>query len=148
MITSTHIEGWNNVRAVISHCFSSDYELMSKWHISAPSSLDNCVSRTVNDLRELSVFNFYMISENETIGFFGKEIHNQMTFLTAFFIKPKYRTKEIFERFWGEVKKNVGNDFYCGIYNKNERAKRFLEKSNGKCVGNDNEIAVYKFNIQ
>lgn len=115
---------------IIEECFATDDELLYKWHIEAPADLDTCVRRTFNDLKNAPTIQMYAIKENgEIIGFFGTEKAGGSNWLTSFFIKPKYRDKDVFDYFWNTVKDITGNKYFTAIYEKNERAKKWLEKN-------------------
>lgn len=117
-------------KAILNECFSEDEELLNKYHIEAPASLSTCVEKTHLDLQNAQVQFYTLLNNDKLIGYFGMETG---TFLTGFFIKPEYRNKEIIKEFWNIVNNKFNNkEFYCGIYKKNERAMKFLEKNNGR----------------
>lgn len=123
----------------IRECFGTDKELLDRWHVCAPAALEVCIRKTFNDLHNsesLKFFEIHCTNEdiNELVGFFGteyvfdKNIGEYLSFLTSFFIKPKYRNRDTMDYFWTIVEKEVGNDFFTCIYSHNERAKNFIEK--------------------
>lgn len=126
----------NYYKGVIRECFSSDEELLNKWHISAPADVDICTNRTFEDLKEASNFEFYELKqEGQTVGFFGVEKRTDNNFLTSFFLKPDYRTENDKTEFWKCVKEKAGNSFFSAIEYKNTRAFQFLSKqSHTKCI--------------
>lgn len=130
---------------IINECFATDKELLSKWHISAPASVETCTVRTVMDLQKATNFVFYSLMEgNEIAGFFGTEIVNGNSFCTSFFLKPKFRHKK--KEFWNEVVKKTGNTFLTAIHPKNERASAFLSK-HGFIQESNEKYTLFKVNI-
>lgn len=124
---------------VIKECFATDSELLDKWHIEAPASLDRCVRRTFNDLKNAPTIKMFVIKcatedVSEVVGFFGHEKAMGANWMTSFFIKPKYRDKETFSFFWNCVYDITGNEFFTAIYETNKRAKKFLEKNGFRLV--------------
>lgn len=116
--------------SVIKHCFSKDVELCEKWHILSPCDPGTCAEKTYEDLQETGLLKFFTIyGDREIIGFFGVEIIEKTVLLKSFFIVPKYRNKEVIIFFWDAVYEQAGESYYAGIYEKNERAKNFLERN-------------------
>lgn len=112
-------------KTIILDCFNSDPELIQKWHIESNSSLENCVNRTYTDLKKYKV-NFYKLSiENTLVGYFAIENNK---FLTGFFLKPEFRTKDYIIDFWNIVDNKFDNSYMIGIFKKNEKARNFLLK--------------------
>lgn len=129
---------------ILLDCFITDEDLLNKYHVSAPATLNQCVERTHSDLMSAYV-QVYSLEENEeVIGYFGIEIG---TYLTGFFIKPEYRNSKYIKEFWNIVN-NMFNQkqFYCGVYKKNDRAIEFLKKNNGKLWIETSEGVFYVFN--
>ena len=115
----------DNYKQVLLECFESDSELLEKWHIESGTSLDNCINRTYNDLQECNV-SFYVLKDNDKIiGYFGIENNN---FLTGFFLKLEYRTKDNILEFWNIVDSKFEGNYMIGVYKKNEPAVEFLKK--------------------
>lgn len=141
----------HDYKSIIKECFESDEDLLSKWHICSGEGLDICVDRTYGDIA-VSGTDFYSITKDgELVGFFGHEKVQNLNALTGFFIKPEYRNKEDVSQFWDIILKELNGPFICGIYEKNDRAKKFLEKNNGKLVASFKSGAhgalMYGFNL-
>jgi N-acetylglutamate synthase-like GNAT family acetyltransferase len=120
--------------SVIQECFATDKELIEKWHVLAPCDLESCVRKTYFDLREspsLKLFTLHKRTDDtdEVIGFFGREEIQDIKFLTSFFIKPKFRNKEVLSFFWDVVGKEIGTDLFSALYSNNSRAQKFLERN-------------------
>lgn len=136
----------NHYKGVIRECFSSDGELLNKWHISAPANVDICTNKTFEDLKEAINFEFYELREQgQTAGFIGVEKRMDNNFLTGFFLKPDYRKEENKNEFWGIVKDKAGDSFSSAIHPKNIRADKFLSKQPHSRMETKNYIL---FNIQ
>lgn len=131
---------------IIEECFATDKDLCDKWHIEAPNTAGVCSKRTVNDLQGIDGFKFYsLIENNEIAGFFGSYVtYNGINYMAPFFLKNKYRSMK--NEFWAEVNKKMGNMIYTGVHNKNERAKKFLDKY-GSIEFKTNEGVIYKINL-
>lgn len=107
---------------------STDKQLLTVYHIEAPNTAEICAKRTLADL-EKSKAQVHLITENDkVIGYYGIERGLATDFLTGFFIKPENRTKDTIEKFWKEVEQHFNRDFYVGVYKKNTRAIKFLNK--------------------
>lgn len=127
----------------LKECFNTDKDLVEKWHIEAPSNSEVCASRTFDDLKNTISFKFYKIeSNNDVVGFFGTEGDFA---ITSFFVKPEYRDKS--SLIWDKMREKVKPPFMCGIYKKNLRAAKFLEKMNGKIKVNKDNKLVYVFEV-
>lgn len=48
--------------------------------------------------------------------------------LISFCIKPEYRNKDNYVKFWKFIKEKIGNNFKCWLYTKNTRGINYLEK--------------------
>lgn len=151
-----HISKANKYLPVLQECFASDKELLQKWHVMAPSDLETCVRKTFNDLKNEPTLKFFVIEcvtedSDEIVGFFGTARVEEVNFMVSFFIKPKYRTLDTFEYFWNAVYNETGNEYFTAIYEKNSRAKKFLEKNGFELVHkmeleNKNSALVYHKN--
>lgn len=144
------VEETNKIFKVVKECFKTDLELCEKWHIISPNKAYKCAWRTVIDLENTNNLHFYVMKEGDEIaGFFGTESVQGENYLTSYFVKPKYRNKEMITIFWKFVKEKIGDYFLTMIYAKNLRAKKFLEKSGFMFLDSlheENEILVYASN--
>ncbi len=109
-------------KELMTELFSTDDDLLKVYHILAPNTAEICAERTLSDLVGSSIFLFER--DSRIIGYYGI----QGTTLTGFFIKPEDRNKEIISEFWNEVQSNFTKDYYCGLYNRNTRAIKFIRK--------------------
>lgn len=137
--------------SVIKECFSQDSDLVEKYHIAAGTGLESCVQRTVEDLDNChESFKFYKVeNEGKLFGFFGKEHINNISYLTSFFVMPQYRNSSDLRNYWNLVNDMfVRQPFLVGIYAKNERASKFLNKCGGLCIAQDDlhKVKVFAFN--
>lgn len=149
----------DNYLPVIQDCFKTDQELIDKWHVEAPATLDKCVRRTFADLHNcesLKMFELRSTSDDtdELAGFFGteyvydKKIEEHLSFLTSFFVKPKYRTRDFMDFFWTCVELETKENFFTAIYSGNIRAQKFLEKKGMKLIetkeiGNNKSALIF-----
>lgn len=115
-------------KELLTELFSTDEELLNKWHILAPNSAEACAEKTLSDLNQCNVQVSLIKQDGEIIGFYGIEKNGWINNLTGFFLKPEYRNKEQITKFWTEVDGNFNKDYFIGVYSKNTRAIEFLNK--------------------
>lgn len=115
------------IREAVRECFASDPELLSKWHIVAPGSLDECVNRTMKDVTDFDPsFKFYPVFVKcDLAGYFGTECGN---YINLIFIKPDYRCKKFVTKFLKEICDRMPDVFYTAVYSKNTPAVAFYAK--------------------
>lgn len=137
----------NNYKDYLTECFATDKDLIQKWHIESGTDLETCVNRTFNDLQENNVKFFVLLENNHLIGYFGKELNNNSLYLTGFFIKPEFRTKENIRKFWDCINTEfMGGTFFCGVYKKNIPALNFLRRNEGIEAWGDDKVTFVMFN--
>lgn len=132
-------------KPIIKECFSSDNELLEKYHIYSGKGIDSCVEKTFQDLSSLKDnYKFFkVISEDKLVGFFGIEKVENLIGLSGFFIKPEYRKNK--QEFWKLIKKEMNyKPFLCGIFKKNTRAINFLKSMSGKVILNTSEVLIFR----
>jgi len=115
-------------KELLAELFSTDSALLEKFHILAPNSAEVCAERTLKDLQESNVEIHLIKKKEKVIGYYGLELTPYMDSLTGFFLTPENRTKEDIENFWTEVHSKFNRDFFVGLYDKNTRAIKFIEK--------------------
>ena len=123
-----------DIKAILEECFATDLDLLNRYHIEAPAPLVTCVNRTYKDLMSCPEIVFYKIFDlSRLIGYFCKETDKYGNkYLTGFFLKPEYRNWDYIKEFWSIVNKEIGEDYSVGLYEKNSRAVKFIERSGGK----------------
>lgn len=132
-------------REYLKNLFSSDKDFLMDFHNHNNLSLEECVDITLDCFKKASNFKLFEIKiDNKNIGFFGKEIYNNKEFLTGFFIKPEFRKKETINKVVKDfIYPNFNNGFFCGIYSKNKKAMKFIEKIGGISLSEDSQKKVY-----
>jgi N-acetylglutamate synthase-like GNAT family acetyltransferase len=130
-------------KELLTELFSTDKELLSTYHILAPSTAEICAERTLNDLKENNVEIHLIEQDNKVIGYYGIEKDGWVNNLTGFFLKPEFRTKENIVNFWNKIENNFDKDYYIGVYAKNTRAIEFLNKKTTTKYESD-DIVVFK----
>lgn len=144
-----------SIKELLYHCFKTDEDLLKIYHIEAPSSLEKCAERTYNDIISCDDITIYRLSDNnETCGYFGIEEYEKEYFLTGFMLNKEYRSNIFKKEFWrlvNETIKKYTNEYFCCVYQKNNRAMSFLVKSGGEEYlkirdGHGNRVVIYKFN--
>jgi hypothetical protein len=131
------VQNWEEVKAIIQDCFSGDDDLINKYHIKAGSPLYDCVDDTFNVLRYYTNndFEFYKVTEGETIGFIG--IEPGLNYLTTFCLKMEHRTEKNKFELWCFIRDLLKN-FNCALYKKNQRAITYLIKCGCKVIERKN----------
>lgn len=130
-------------KEMLERCFSSDPELIQRWHIESGTNVETCVNRTLTDLLSSPNLKIYSIeADNEFAGYFGKETLEEYRFMTGFFIMPRFRNRVFIGKFW-KIARTIfkGHSFIIGIYTKNERARKFLLKE-GELIYQDENITT------
>lgn len=142
-----------NIEALLLEMFDADKELLEKWHIESPCTLDVAVDRTLKDMKSCDDLTIYSLKDKEgnLIGYFGHERHEEFNYLTGFGIKPEFRTDEIKEEFFKIINEVMGDNYYVGLYEKNTPARKFIAKNGGDVhiIMQDKEkksVMFYKFN--
>lgn len=131
------IEKIENYKSLIKECYRQDPQLVTCWHTVAGQGLDACVDKEFSDLQSLNVEFFTVRDRNELVGYFCKEKMEGAEALTGFFLVPP-RTKAKRSDFWNAIRTHFKSPFYCGLYDKNAPAKRFIESRGGIAVRNTN----------
>jgi hypothetical protein len=122
----------DNIRDLVTLCYSEDEEMIETYHVIAGSSLHDCIEDTVNVL-EKDGESFYQVELNgDIVGYFG-DTFKFVPYLTTFFIRNKFRNKDVFSEFWNLIKKHFDNRiFFTGLYCKNTRAIKHIQKYGGE----------------
>lgn len=124
----------NNYKDLLKNCFSTDEQLIQVWHLEAGKGLESCVEKTFQDLQLYKTQIFKLSNENELAGYFGKEVFNNNTFLTGFFLLPKFRNHEGRTNFWNSVESELTKPYFCGLYEKNVPANKFIKSHGGHLI--------------
>lgn len=126
---------------LLAKLFATDSDLLSKYHILAPNSAEVCAERTMNDLINADVKIHLIEKNNEVIGYYGIE---GVAFLTGFFLTPENRTPAMIELFWRRVEKHFDKDYFVGLYTKNTRAIKFMNKKTTEKYETKSDIVLFK----
>ena len=127
-------------KEILTNLFSSDSDFILKYHNLAPTSAEICAEKTFNDLCNYNVDLRLIEKNNEIIGYYGIEKNEGLSYLTGFFIKPEYRTKEVITDFWKQVDSNFNTDYFVGVFAKNIPAINFLNKKTTTKYEIDNTV--------
>lgn len=127
--------------------FSTDKELIEKWHIAAGKDVETCVQRTLKDLKNNTANTFVLFELEDNSGFFGIEDNN---FLTTFFIHPKNRTKESLHSIWSIINSKLDVNFKSSLFTKNTPAIKFFLRNGGQVIATgkykEENFLVFEFN--
>lgn len=128
---------------VIEKCYSSDKDLLDKYHILAPTTLKDAVSNTLSVFVNCGATGGYEMFKCEVdgnfAGYFGLERQKMgdgvLQMLTGFFLLPEYRRRSVRYKFLRVIKgKFPQGKILTLIYDKNERAMKFLKRNGGKVI--------------
>jgi hypothetical protein len=138
-------------KPILSQCFSTDDDLLNKWHIVAGKGQAACVEKTFLDLQDAKVKFFKILHDESLAGYFCKEIFGDKQYLTGFFLMPEFRNEAMRLRFWAIIEMNFKLPFYCGLYEKNVPANKFIQSQGGKLIKRvaipDGKAVLYKVGV-
>jgi hypothetical protein len=144
-----HEELTENWFDTIKECYNGDDDLINKYHILAPTTLDLAVANTVKTLIEAGMtnkFNLYSVFwKGKLMGYYGIEIaivaQGKVPMLTGFCIKKQFRQNEMKKKFFDLVREHfVEKNILTAIYDKNERALNYICKSGGQVLHKANVL--------
>ena len=130
------------IPSLIATAYQGDSELLEKYHsgnmhgdvnfpIAVLSTLD-----TIDDVSKEYKLSYYkVIYQKKPIGYFVTFDN----FLHSFGINIKYRNREVLTGWFESVKKVLGKNFMCMLYDINTRAINHLQKQGMKIVHRDEE---------
>jgi hypothetical protein len=117
---------------VIRSAWSSDDDLIKKYHIKSGHGIDACVLDTLSVLKSGTYddFKLFKVFNNDSeIGFIGTETFQNKPFLTTFFLYPEYRNNTIKDNYINFLFNFVGTEFNTALYAKNIRAINWFKKN-------------------
>lgn len=107
--------------------YSSDPELVEKFHIKSGEGIQSCVDDTWELIKDHELFMY-------DFGYFSKFFDGGVARVGGFFISPEFRNFEGKTKFFNELADKMPNLFLIGIYNKNVRGLKFLERLPGSNI--------------
>lgn len=125
-------------KSILAECYRQDPALITLWHTVAGQGLEACVEKEFSDLKALKAKFFIVREAGELVGYFCKERLQNGEALTGFFLVPALRTKAKRAQFWNVIRSHFKNQFFCGLYDKNAPARRFIESKGGVAVRKSN----------
>lgn len=132
-----------NYGEIIEKCYSSDQELLDKFHILAPTTLEKALVNTVSVFINCATSGGYEMFkcevDGEFAGYFGLERQKVgdgvLQLLTGFFVMPKFRERSYRYKFLRVIKgKFPQGRILTLIYDKNERAMKFFKRNGGRVI--------------
>ena len=114
---------------IIQECYSECPRTQQLHQDFAGYSLEECAQDVVNKLSELEHYKFVEYKEEELVGYYATTKIQDNNVLYTFFVRPKFRNKEVLTRFWDNIKKEFGGEFTSMVYGSNEPAKNFLRRN-------------------
>lgn len=134
------------VKNLLLECYRADKDLVSKWH--QANGVADCVAYEAHAIKANDVRVFKVILSGELVGYFGQELGLELPCLTSFFIMPKFREEKFKNQFWSVIMDYFKGPFFCGLYDKNIPANKFIQKRGGTVVKQrrllDGEASLYK----
>lgn len=117
--------------------YSTDSELIEKWHIRAGEGIETCTNDTWDIIKDhekyLYDFGYFSIDRDGDI----------VPRLCGFFIKPNYRNAENKQLLYREICSKMPNIFLSALHNKNIRGIKFLSKLPGSEIVTITEKCTY-----
>ena len=108
------------------------------------TSLATVVNRElcfIYEMGQTKELNYYkVIYQKKPIGFFVTIGDN---WLYSFSINIKYRKKDLLIGWWKQIEKTLKKEFYCCLYEKNDRAINFLTKNGMKEKERENNTILF-----
>jgi hypothetical protein len=138
-----HKELCDNWFETIKECYVGDDDLINKYHILAPTTIELATANTVQVLVNAGMTNKYTLYsvfwKGELMGYYGIEIavvaQGKVPMLTGFCIKKQFRSKEMKKKFFDIVREHfVEKRILTAIYDKNTRALSFISKNGGEVI--------------
>lgn len=133
------------------------YPIISKCYHEDPSMIK--YERNNGTLEELAIkeyscllftdksFKFYIIKDEDLLGYFGTENINNQEFLSIFFIRKKHRNRKI--DIWNFIKSHFNGKFQAGLYSVNSRAIKFYKSVGGilvkESICENKPICIFEF---
>lgn len=135
-------------KKILAECFAADNALLTKWHVVSGMGLESCVEKTFADLQDAGVIFFKILDGDKLVGYFGKEVYGEKQYLTGFFLMPQFRNEGSRGNFWNLIESHFNIPFFCGLYEKNIPANKFIQSQGGRPVRrvalSDGEAVLYK----
>lgn len=111
---------------IILFSYKGDKDLLNKYHIQK-FTLKEAVKSELDSIDNISKqieFDYFkVLYQNKSIGY----VVSSGSFLYSFAISIEYRTKNILQSWWVELKNRLGENFKCGLMSNNTRAIRYME---------------------
>jgi len=144
-MTNSKLVSEKMYNTIIETCYTSDTELLEKYHALAPAMLFDCVQHTVDVFNKAMGFEMYELNDGDNfVGYYGIENYMGEKYLCGFFLMPDYRNDKWKHKLIDEVVKTAGKPVNCLLYKKNKRGIKFLEKMGFETISMNNDI-VYLF---
>lgn len=125
------------MKELLTELYISDPEFVKTYHGLENMSVEDCVKDTLETIEnsESYVYDFGYFTIDKNVDIVPR--------LTGFFIKPDYRSKDIFEVFEKEVRAKMPKYFTAVALKSNEKLNRFFSKMNGQLLNTDTENVNY-----
>lgn len=135
-----------NIIEILKTCLEKD-EVLIENHTCPIKTAQACARFTLDVLNEnkkdWGEYNFYSLNEKkEIIGFIGVFLKEKI--LSTFMIVPKFRNSKTHQEFFKELRKLFKTDFDVYLYQKNIKARAYLEYNNAKVESINDKIVKYK----
>lgn len=139
-----------DLHSSIGDAFREDDDLVHQYHVVAGTGLINCVKDTfekIVEAEELLNLNHYRImSEGVNVGYVCVAFDfGGMNLLYSFGLGKKHR-KDYSGKFFSAIKVLMNGSFICGLWAKNTRAIKFLERNGmrvlDRTIINNTEIVM------
>lgn len=133
------------IKEVIRFAFDNDEEIFKYFDPNFPNvkNLDDLVENIYEKIvSHEHIFETKFV--NLKYGYFFYVVSPRL--LISFGVNVNYRMPYLLDNFWSEIKKELGNNFSCFLWDKNKRAIKWLQK-NGMKIDNKNQYQLNNHKI-
>lgn len=122
----------NKISEVIEKCYQSDTELIEKYHVLAPVSMEKACDHTIKILEQsmrMDMLTMYEMNvDGRFAGYFCREELAGIQLITGFFIMPEFRNSRFVNKFWKIVLSKFVGSIFIYLFEKNTRAIKFVKR--------------------
>lgn len=123
----------------LTELYSLDSNFIASYHGLKDMSIESCVNDTWETIKDAKsyVYDFGYFTIDDSLDFIPR--------LTGFFIKPEYRNRDIFNRFFNELCGKMPKYFMSCAHKDNTKVVNFLNKLGGNCLTIDSKEDMLYF---
>lgn len=135
---------YEQLKKAIDVAFKEDTKIFSLYdpgvEVKTIEDIVNNISKKVETYPGCIVKGVFI--KDELIGYI---VHNENA-LISFSISVKYRTRKFLREFFSCIKSEFSKKFICFLWNRNQRAIKWLQKNDMKIVGMNDKVTQLAYN--